>query len=135
MMLGIADVTVELPTRASALRELRAKYPYSPPAYFELLAGLNRWEGFVGENYTVLFDAATAVATDEYEVPTYCPGYFALGSNGGGELRVCTERGIDDRPIYFLPAIGMKDAGLMVVSRTASAFAGAVLASARSGDA
>ncbi len=119
-----------------ALQELRAKYPYLPTAYFGLLAGLNGWEGFVGEDYTVLFDAATALmATEEYDIPTYRPGYFALGSNGGGEILVCAERGIDDRPLYLLPAIGMKDAGLIPIDKTASMFARAVLASARSRDA
>lgn len=46
---------------------LRSRYPTLPAAYFRMLTRLNGWEGFLGANYVVLFDAATAArATDEY---------------------------------------------------------------------
>jgi hypothetical protein len=46
------------------------------------------------------------VATGEYGLPEYLPGYFAFGGNGGGELFVLPLFG-SSRPVLMVPAIGM----------------------------
>jgi hypothetical protein len=108
---------------------LRTRYPTLPAAYFRMLAKLDGWEGFLGANYVVLFDAATAVrATDEYRIPEYRPGYFALGSDGGGEILVCALAGAEDRPLCHLAAIGMSDAPLLEVAPSMEQFAETLLA-------
>lgn len=115
---------------------LRSRYPTLPAAYFRMLTRLNGWEGFLGANYVVLFDAATAArATDEYQIPEYRPGYFALGSNGGGEILVCALAGAEDRPLCHLAAIGMQDAPLLEVAPSMERFAETLLAVAGSNDA
>jgi hypothetical protein len=117
------------------LRLLQQKFPTLPRSYFKLLSKLDGWEGFVGDDYVVLFGAAGAlVATDEYQLPVYRPGYFALGSNGGGELIVCELQGSESRPAYHLPAIGMSDATPIEIAPTIEIFAQSVLAAA-AGDA
>jgi hypothetical protein len=64
-----------------------------------------------------------AVASAEYEVPTYLPGYFAFGGNGGGELFVFQLTGsADDRPVFMVPAIGMSPSELLRVAESFAEF-------------
>lgn len=118
------------------LANLRAKYPDLPSEYFLLVGELGGWEGFVGDRYVALFDAATAhSATDDYQIPEFRPGFFALGSDGGGEIIVCSLTGNSDRSVSFLPAIGMSDGSLIEVAPSFRDFRESLLAAARGGDA
>src|SRR5689334_3025645 len=42
-----------------------------------------------------------------YEVETYLPEYFAIGSNGAGDMLVIRKRDSNPCPVYMVPFIGM----------------------------
>ena len=107
-----------------AIDKLRAKYVTLPEPY---LAFLQRTDGSEGElavdpGWFQVWSAEEAlVASEEYEVPAYLPGYFAFGGNGGGELFVFPLSGLD-RPIFMVPAIGMSPELLVEVAKDFASF-------------
>ena len=107
--------------RPDAIERLRAKYPSLPEQYFRLLTRFGGVETNLRHSYVQLWGAEDAlVATDQHKIPEYRPGYFAFGSNGGGELLVCALEGGETRPLYALPAIGMADAELLSIASSFS---------------
>jgi hypothetical protein len=75
----------------SAIDELRAKYVTLPEQYLEFLARTNGSEGELAVEpgwFQVWRVEEALVASEDYEIPEYLPGYFAFGGNGGGELFV-----------------------------------------------
>lgn len=79
-----------------------------PEDYLSFMAKRNGGDGFVGTSYLVLWPLEELVPFNrEYEVGTYVPGLFLIGSNGSGE-----GFGYDLRPSYarslvMVPFIGM----------------------------
>lgn len=64
-------------------------------------------EGFIGDNYLILWRAAElSIFNREYEVDQYAPGLFLFGSNGGGEGYGYDTRNAD-MPVVRVPFIGM----------------------------
>ncbi|MCX2781310.1 SMI1/KNR4 family protein [Microbulbifer thermotolerans] len=59
---------------------------YFPDDYLDFLQDANGGEGFIGEEYLILWKAEELETFNrEYEVEKYAPGIFLFGSNGGGE--------------------------------------------------
>jgi hypothetical protein len=57
-----------------------------PPDYGAFLSRWNGGEGFVGDEYLILWRAEDLRQfNDEYEVSEYAPGLLLIGSDGGGE--------------------------------------------------
>lgn len=57
-----------------------------PDDFLSIFSELNGGEGFVGEEYLILWKAEELVPFNkEYEADKYAPGIFLFGSNGGGE--------------------------------------------------
>jgi hypothetical protein len=51
----------------------------------------------------------------DYEVARYCPGFFGIGSSGGGEMFAFDMRGPQPWPVVVVPFIGMEtDSALLV---------------------
>ena len=78
-----------------------------PPDYVEFLRQANGGEGFIDDNYLILWKAdELKIFNEEYEVETYAPGLFLFGSDGGGE-----GYGFDKRDgsmcVIRVPFIGM----------------------------
>lgn len=78
-----------------------------PEDYLSIFTELNGGEGFVGEEYLILWKAEELIPFNkEYEVDQYAPGIFLFGSNGGGE-----GFGFDTRSkpykVVEMPFIGM----------------------------
>ncbi len=78
-----------------------------PDDYLSIFSELNGGEGFVGDEYLILWKAEELVVFNkEYEVDQYAPGIFLFGSNGGGE-----GFGFDTRrkpyKVVEMPFIGM----------------------------
>ena len=78
-----------------------------PPDYVQFLRTYNGGEGFIGENYLILWKAEElSVFNREYEVAEYAPGLFLFASSGGG-----TGYGFDTRdpsmPVIAVEFIGM----------------------------
>lgn len=78
-----------------------------PTDYAQFLREHNGGEGFIGDNYLILWKAEELIPFNrEYEVEQYAPGILLFGSNGGGE-----GYGFDSRAATMLivrvPFIGM----------------------------
>lgn len=101
----------QLNARASedAIRGAVSSLAHSLPADYTLfLRDHDGGEGFVGDNYLILWKAEELDTFNrEYEVEQYAPGLLLFGSNGGGE-----GYGFDTRneamPVVRVPFIGME---------------------------
>lgn len=104
----LKDGALNPPAVESKLNELALSLGYSLPAdYVHFLQRHDGGEGFVGENYLILWKAEELIRFNrEYEVEQYAPGIFLFGSNGGGE-----GYGFDIKdpamPVVRVPFIGM----------------------------
>jgi len=79
-----------------------------PPDYREFLGEMNGGEGFVGENYLILWSANELEQFNrEYEVQEYAPGLVLFGSDGGGEGYAFDTRS-SPAPVVQVPFIGME---------------------------
>jgi hypothetical protein len=78
-----------------------------PLDYIQFLQIANGGEGFIGEEYVVLWGVEELVDLNRgYEVEQSAPGLLVFGSNGGGEafgFDTCSP----DRPVVQIPFIGM----------------------------
>jgi hypothetical protein len=93
--------------RGASEGELLAITRNLPQDYVEFLRKHNGGEGFIGDDYFILWKAQELDRFNlEYEVEEYAPGIFLFGSSGGGE-----GYGFDTREkglrIVRLPFIGM----------------------------
>src|SRR5262245_60194529 len=70
-----------------ALRDAVASLGHSlPPDYVQFLREHDGGEGFVGDNYLILWKAEElSTFNREYEVDQCAPGLLLFASNGGGE--------------------------------------------------
>jgi hypothetical protein len=78
-----------------------------PCDYLQFLRDHDGGEGFIGDNYLILWKAGElSTFNREYEVERYAPGLLLFGSDGGGE-----GYGFDTRdaamPVVRVPFIGM----------------------------
>jgi hypothetical protein len=74
-----------------------------PTDYVSLLTFSNGLEGFIGENYLMLYSAEDVQAYGVYEDE---PFFVFIGSNGGGEGYAYDTRS-PDMPIVNVPFIGL----------------------------
>lgn len=79
-----------------------------PDDYLSFLSQMDGGEGFIGDEYLVLWKAEElADFNKEYQVEEYAPGIFLFGTGGGGE-----GFGFDTRNTPFqvvqIPLIGME---------------------------
>lgn len=82
-----------------------------PEDYLNFMRRSNGGEGELGiqPGWFQLWEAENVISFGiEYEVPQYAPGFFAFGSNGGGELLAFEIRNDGGRPVVMLPCIGME---------------------------
>jgi hypothetical protein len=105
---GLSDFFTGTPSPPGAVDEIeRVEGVSLPQDYKQLLLTHGPGEGFVGEQYIILWDAAEIVQFNrEYETKTYAPGFLLFASNGGGEGFAFDLR-VSPQPIAMLPFIGM----------------------------
>jgi hypothetical protein len=78
-----------------------------PFAYENFLRMHNGGEGFIGDNYLILWRSEELSKFNrEYEVDQYAPGLLLFGSNGGGEGYAFDTR-VASMSIARVPFIGM----------------------------
>jgi len=99
---GAAPATAD----ATAVVERLLKQPL-PNDFKGLLHLTNGGEGFIGENYLMLWSAEEiAQYNQSYQVDKYAPGLLLFGSDGGGE-----GYGFDSRTtppsVVMVPFVGM----------------------------
>jgi len=83
-----------------------------PKPYRRFMSNQDGGEGFVGNQYLILWRAAELVVFNhEYESEKYALGLLLFGSNGGGEAFAFDTRN-DSMQIVMVPFVGMslKDA-------------------------
>lgn len=103
----------------SAVQEVASGLCLSlPHDYRDFLGKYNGGEGFIKDNYLILWRAEEIVLfNQEYEVHEYAPGIILFGSDGGGE-----GYGFDTRepsfPIVKIPFVGMDLSEAIPVART-----------------
>lgn len=93
----------------AVIRQAEADLDWALPSeYREFLVQMNGGEGFVGEDYLILWSAdELAQFNREYEVKDYAPGLVLFGSNGGGEGFAFDTRS-SPATIVQVPFIGME---------------------------
>lgn len=121
------SVTYSGPAHPEAVAQLSAVFPHLPHAYLAFLSQFNGAEGPLGvePGWFVVWPAEEALAaSNEYEVPEYLPGYFAFGSNGGGELLVFHLAKPGESQVFMVPAIGIAESELLSVAESFAEFTG-----------
>lgn len=88
----------------SAEKVLHAKLP---DGYVNFLSQGNGGEGFVGNNYLILWPIEQIKELNEaYQVEEFAPGLLLFGSSGGGEAYAFDMR-YEGSPIVQVPFVGM----------------------------
>ena len=84
--------------------EIRTRVPED---YMCFLRETNGGEGFVGDNYIILWTIEDLLVLNRsYMVDEYAPGLFLFGTDGGGEGFAFDTRS-EARPIVSVPFVGM----------------------------
>jgi hypothetical protein len=79
-----------------------------PGQYLAFLRKANGGEGFVGEEYAMLWRCEDLIGHNQsYQVEELAPGFFLIGSNGGGEA-YAFDVSSGSSVLYQLPFIGME---------------------------
>jgi len=79
-----------------------------PDEYLAFLRRTNGGEGFVGEAYAMLWRCEDLIEYNQnYQVEELAPGFFLIGSNGGGEA-YAFNLSSGSPVLYELPFIGME---------------------------
>ena len=97
----------------AAQTALNVALPADYRAFLEMSDG---GEGFVGEDYLILWRASELQPFNrDYEVSTYASGLVGFGSNGGGEMFAFDVR-FEPPPVVIVPFIGMSVEDALVVA-------------------
>jgi hypothetical protein len=94
------------PVSEDALAEFSKASTFQLPGdYLEFLRQMNGGEGFVGEPFIRLYTVEELLAMNlGYKFPEFFPGFFLLGTDGGGEAYAF--RTSENNAIYQVPFIG-----------------------------
>ena len=114
------------PAKPQALAQLADAHPELPPSYLAFLGCSNGAEGPLGvePGWFVVWPAEEAlIASEQYELPKYLPGYFAFGGNGAGELLIFHLAGSSMQgQVFMVPAIGIAEAECRPVAASFAEF-------------
>lgn len=96
--------------------------PTLPPDYYRFLTTCNGGEGFIGDDYIILWSVEEVKSFNvDYEVAEYAPGLLLFGSDGGGEGYAFDYRD-ESVPIVRVPFIGMSHLHIRHVASSFEAF-------------
>ncbi|MGR3808246.1 SMI1/KNR4 family protein [Pasteurella testudinis] len=85
-----------------------------PEDYLEFMLSCNGGEGFVGDDYFILWEIDDLINYNkEYEVNKYLTNVFLIGSNGGGEAIGFK---LENMNVIRVPFIGMDEDYIEVVA-------------------
>jgi hypothetical protein len=119
------------PVSAVAIKrfENEAKFEL-PKDYADFLQQSDGGEGFIGPNAYVMFWRLRELAelNAAYRVEAYAPGFFVVGSDGGGEAYAFDRRD-PATPIVSLPFVGMEPSVARVIACTFQGFLEALFVS------
>jgi hypothetical protein len=134
-MLGDNDIGPDLiareaPADPASLSKLRTTAPLKlPAAYLRLLATANGLEGDLAMQpwWIQLWSAEEVLSMNElYQVHEFHPGFFGIGSSGGGVMFALAIAEGDASQVYGVPFDSTSPEDVVVVAATVDAFAQAV---------
>jgi len=108
MIYSLTEGQFNSPADQKVVEELSSSLGVALPSdYLDFLGNHDGGEGFIGDNYIVLWGAEElANFNREYEVDKYAPGILLFGSDGSGEGYGFDTQSIA-MPIVRMPFIGM----------------------------
>ncbi len=122
-----ADWLREAPASESAIASLVAASSLELPTdYLDFLRLSNGGEGELGIQpgwFRIWRGEEVIQAATDYQVPEYAPGFFAFGTNGGGEILAFDCRSAPPWPVVALPCISLAPAEAMPVAANFGDFA------------
>jgi len=99
-------LTMNPPPLPGAVKIFLSRVEFTLPAGYErFIRSSNGAEGFMNNSYLILWPIEELFAYNEnYRVEEYAPGFFIIGSDGGG-----TSYAVDKQTgaLYEIPFIGM----------------------------
>ncbi|PRC90550.1 SMI1/KNR4 family protein [Solimicrobium silvestre] len=114
-------------TIVNEIEKLRSAYSSLPNAYFQFLLDHDGIDCELGidPGWVVIYPTQEAlVATNQYQMSTFLPGYFAFGGNGAGEVFVFPlNRSVHECPVYMVPTVGMSVEELIEIAPSFESFA------------
>lgn len=115
------------PAAGSAIESLAAACDFDlPEEYLTLLRYSNGGEGFlcIEPWYFQLCSAEEVVEYNHgYKVDEFLPGWFAIGSNGGGEMLAIRKRDGSPCPVYMVPFVPMAEIDAVQIAHDFEMFA------------
>lgn len=122
-----AGWTRRLPATEAAIEALTVTCDFElPEEYLAFLRYSNGGEGFlcIEPWYFQICSAEEVVAYNQgYHVEEFLPGWFAIGSNGGGELLAIRKRDGSPCPVYMVPFIPMAESDAVQIAHDFEMFA------------
>ena len=110
----------------SVLKKLSASAPIPLPSeYLELLAASNGGEGdlAIEPGWFCPWPAEEVLEQNEgYEIATYAPDLFGIGSNGGGELIAIDHSTASPFAVVMVPFIPLDRSELQMIAQSMSEF-------------
>lgn len=105
----LAEFELKEKAQESVILDAETKLHWALPVeYRAFLLKANGGEGFVGDNYLILWGVEElAQFNQEYQVEEYAPGLILFGSDGGGEGFAFDTR-LNPPVIVQIPFIGME---------------------------
>ena len=97
-----------------------------PDEYLTFLRFSSGGEGFlcIEPWYFQLWSAEEVVSyNDGYKVEEFLPGYFAIGSSGGGEMLAIRKADGSPCPVYMVPFIPMEESDAVQIASDFEMFA------------
>lgn len=115
------------PATDAAIDALTAHCDFNlPMEYLSFLRYSNGGEGFlcIEPWYFQLSSAEEVVAYNQgYKVDEFLPGWFAIGSNGGGEMLAIRKQDGSPCPVYMVPFIPMEESDAVQITHDFEMFA------------
>src|SRR5687767_4828563 len=115
------------PATEDAIEALTAACGFKLPAeYLSFLRYSNGGEGLlcIEPWYFQLLSAEEVIEYNHgYNVEEFLPGWFAIGSNGGGEMLAIRKRDGSPCPVYMVPFIPMAESDAVQIAHDFEMFA------------
>jgi hypothetical protein len=115
------------PATEAAIQALTVSCDFGlPEEYLSFLRYSDGGEGFlcIEPWYFQLCSAEEVIPYNQgYSVEEFLPGWFAIGSNGGGEMLAMRKRDGSPCPVYMVPFIPMEESDAVQIAHDFEMFA------------
>ena len=119
-----------VPASERSIQALTSNCAYQlPEEYLEFLMYSNGGEGelAIEPGWFQVWPAEEVLHHNhDYHMTEFAPGFFAFGSNGGGEMLAFDTRQVPTWKVVMLPFIGMDESEAVVIAEDFTSFARAM---------